>query len=162
MKNSIQIYKLNALLSAWFGLVAQDANNCDGEIRELREAQQELSQQLEDKQVTVQQLQGAADTTDGDLERLIELKHKVCMPHPAPMWKLYTCSFDYLGSRLSYCMWISYLIRNLCSFRIYLTFLSFNDWIGWRCWWIKLSSRLFLYSRLVLSGLHWESSTTMA
>lgn len=54
----------------------QDASNCDIEIRELREGQQELSHGLEDKQITVQQLQGNADTLDGDVERLVELKQK--------------------------------------------------------------------------------------
>lgn len=37
----------------------------------------ELSQQLEDKQVNVQHLQGNSDTLDGDIERLFENKQKV-------------------------------------------------------------------------------------
>ena len=55
----------------------QDASSCDGEIKELRDHQQELGGQLEDKQLNVQQLQSNADTMDGDIERLLEAKQKV-------------------------------------------------------------------------------------
>ncbi len=55
----------------------QDASSCDSEIRELRENQQELSAQLEQRQLAVQQLQGASDALDGDIERLAEQKQKV-------------------------------------------------------------------------------------
>ena len=51
--------------------------NCDSEIRELRENQQELSSQLEERQLNVQQLQGTSDTLDEDVERLMEQKQKV-------------------------------------------------------------------------------------
>ena len=54
-----------------------DANACDGEIRELRGHQQELSAQLEDRQLNVQQLQSSADILDGDVDRLAQTKHKV-------------------------------------------------------------------------------------
>lgn len=53
-----------------------DANASDLEIRELREQQQELSGQLEERQLNVQQLQGSADTLDGDVDRLVEQKQK--------------------------------------------------------------------------------------
>ncbi len=55
----------------------QDASSCDNDIHELREHQQELSSQLEEKQVNCQQLQGSADTLDGDIERLLDVKLKV-------------------------------------------------------------------------------------
>ncbi|PIK45458.1 hypothetical protein BSL78_17690, partial [Apostichopus japonicus] len=54
--------------------VQQDANNSDKDIAELRGHQQLLSQQLEDKQKDFHQLQSAADTLDGDIERLQEVK----------------------------------------------------------------------------------------
>ncbi|XP_011454679.3 coiled-coil domain-containing protein 40 [Magallana gigas] len=54
----------------------QEANGCDDEIQDLRGHQVELSQQLEDKQVNVQHLQGNSDTLDGDIERLFENKQK--------------------------------------------------------------------------------------
>jgi FtsZ-binding cell division protein ZapB len=53
------------------------SNSCDGEIRELREHQQELSEQLEYKQIDLQALQSSADTLDGDTDRLQQTKHKV-------------------------------------------------------------------------------------
>ena len=55
----------------------QDANGCDEEIRELRDAQSDITGQLEERQMTVQQLQTSADTLDGDIERLLEMKQKV-------------------------------------------------------------------------------------
>ncbi len=58
-------------------VVVQDAGSCDGDIMEYREHQQELSGQLEEKQVNCQQLQGSSDTLDGDIERLAEVKQKV-------------------------------------------------------------------------------------
>lgn len=58
----------------------QEANGCDDEIQDLRGHQVELSQQLEDKQVNVQHLQGNSDTLDGDIERLFENKQKVNHP----------------------------------------------------------------------------------
>lgn len=57
--------------------ILQEANGCDDEIQDLRGHQVELSQQLEDKQVNVQHLQGNSDTLDGDIERLFENKQKV-------------------------------------------------------------------------------------
>ena len=62
-------------LSHW--LPFQDANECDTEIRQLREHQVELSKSLEEKQVNCQTLQGNADTLDGDIEKMMELKQKV-------------------------------------------------------------------------------------
>ncbi|XP_070579736.1 coiled-coil domain-containing protein 40-like [Ptychodera flava] len=56
--------------------VQQDANACDGDISELRGHQQQLSQQLEEKQTTYQQLQSQADTYDGDIEQLMEIKQR--------------------------------------------------------------------------------------
>ncbi|XP_071132695.1 coiled-coil domain-containing protein 40-like [Mytilus edulis] len=53
-----------------------EANSCDGEINELRDHQTDLSQQLEQRQVNVQQLQGEADTLDSDVENMVELKQK--------------------------------------------------------------------------------------
>lgn len=53
-----------------------DANSCDEEIREYRDHQHELSNSLEERQLNVQQLQGNTDTLDGDLERMLETKHK--------------------------------------------------------------------------------------
>ncbi|XP_046379305.2 coiled-coil domain-containing protein 40-like isoform X2 [Haliotis rufescens] len=53
-----------------------DASSCDSDIHELRDHQQELSGQLEEKQVNCQQLQGSADTLDGDIERLLDVKLK--------------------------------------------------------------------------------------
>lgn len=55
----------------------KEANSCDGEIGELRDHQVDLSQQLEQRQVNVQQLQGESDTLDGDIDNLLELKQKV-------------------------------------------------------------------------------------
>ena len=43
----------------------------------LREHQQDLSSQIEEKQLNVQQLQSNADTLDGDLDRMVESKQKV-------------------------------------------------------------------------------------
>ncbi|XP_069123768.1 coiled-coil domain-containing protein 40-like [Argopecten irradians] len=54
----------------------QEANSCDGEIQELRDHQLELSSQLEQNQVNVQQLQGASDSMDGEIEGLLEVKQK--------------------------------------------------------------------------------------
>ncbi|XP_041363110.1 coiled-coil domain-containing protein 40-like [Gigantopelta aegis] len=53
-----------------------DANSCDQEIKELRDHQGELSESLEQKQINCQHLQGSADTLDGDINRLVELKQK--------------------------------------------------------------------------------------
>ena len=55
----------------------QDAGACDQDIQELRTHQQMLSQELEEKQSNFQQLQSNADTLDGDLDRLVEVKQKV-------------------------------------------------------------------------------------
>ena len=38
-----------------------------------------LNHQLEDKQTEFQQLQSHADTLDGDLENLVEIKTMVCI-----------------------------------------------------------------------------------
>lgn len=57
--------------------LSQEANSCDGEINELRDHQTDLSQQLEQRQINVQQLQGEADTLDSDVENMVELKQKV-------------------------------------------------------------------------------------
>ncbi|KAK3598746.1 hypothetical protein CHS0354_028798 [Potamilus streckersoni] len=54
----------------------QEANGCDTEIQELRQHQQELSQQLEQRQINVQHLQSSSDTLDGDIDRLVEVKQK--------------------------------------------------------------------------------------
>ncbi|XP_077980301.1 coiled-coil domain-containing protein 40-like [Glandiceps talaboti] len=54
----------------------QDAHSCDGDIGELRVHQQQLSQQLEEKQTTYQHLQGQADTFDGDIDQLMEIKQR--------------------------------------------------------------------------------------
>ncbi|XP_055874600.1 coiled-coil domain-containing protein 40-like [Biomphalaria glabrata] len=54
----------------------QEANGCDTEMKELREHQQTISEQLEQKQVNCQQLQGALDTMDGDIERALEVKQR--------------------------------------------------------------------------------------
>lgn len=64
--------------------ILQEANGCDDEIQDLRGHQVELSQQLEDKQVNVQHLQGQSDTLDGDIERLFENKQKVNHPGMVP------------------------------------------------------------------------------
>ncbi|KAL5019139.1 hypothetical protein ScPMuIL_004861 [Solemya velum] len=53
-----------------------EANSCDKEIQELRQHQQDLSHQLEERQIHVQQLQGASDTLDGDIDRMSEVKQK--------------------------------------------------------------------------------------
>jgi len=60
-----------------FYLSTQEANGCDGEIQELRDHQVDISSQLEQRQINVQQLQGSSDTMDGDIERLLEVKQKV-------------------------------------------------------------------------------------
>ena len=57
----------------------QDANGCDNDIAELRGHQQMLNQQLDNKQREFHELQSMADTQDGDIERLVELKQKVNM-----------------------------------------------------------------------------------
>eukprot|EP00057_Strongylocentrotus_purpuratus_P014575 XP_011669049.1 PREDICTED: LOW QUALITY PROTEIN: coiled-coil domain-containing protein 40 [Strongylocentrotus purpuratus] len=54
----------------------QDANGCDNDIAELRGHQQMLNQQLDNKQREFHELQSMADTQDGDIERLVELKQK--------------------------------------------------------------------------------------
>lgn len=66
----------------------QEANSCDGEIQQLRQHQTELSSQLESGQVGVQELQGESDTLDGDIDRLIEVKQKVCTYHQVIFWNL--------------------------------------------------------------------------
>uniref|UniRef100_A0A0B7A0L2 Coiled-coil domain-containing protein 40 n=1 Tax=Arion vulgaris TaxID=1028688 RepID=A0A0B7A0L2_9EUPU len=53
-----------------------EANACDSEIKSLREHQEALSDKLEEKQVSCQQLQGVSDTLDGDIERSLEIKQK--------------------------------------------------------------------------------------
>jgi len=57
-------------------LTIAQANGCDAEIRELRVHQQELSQQLEESQLGVQTIQSSADVLDGDIDRLVQTKHK--------------------------------------------------------------------------------------
>ena len=47
-------------------------------MRQLRENQAELGKNLEEKQVVVQQMQGTVDTLEGDVERLSDLKQRVC------------------------------------------------------------------------------------
>ena len=69
------LFSPSIFLSHW--LPSQDANECDTEIRQLREHQVELSKSLEEKQVNCQTLQGNADTLDGDIEKMMELKQKV-------------------------------------------------------------------------------------
>ncbi|CAL1527056.1 unnamed protein product [Lymnaea stagnalis] len=54
----------------------QEANACDGEIQELRDHQQVMSEQLEQKQINCQQLQGASDSLDGDIDRTMEIKQR--------------------------------------------------------------------------------------
>ncbi|XP_076453125.1 coiled-coil domain-containing protein 40-like [Babylonia areolata] len=54
----------------------QDANECDTEIKQLRDHQGDLSRSLEEKQVNCQTLQGTADTLDGDIEQMMEVKQK--------------------------------------------------------------------------------------
>ncbi|WAQ97414.1 CCD40-like protein [Mya arenaria] len=54
----------------------QEANSCDDEIKQLRDHQTDLSSELEQHQVNVQQLQSNSDTIDGDIDRLIEVKQK--------------------------------------------------------------------------------------
>ncbi|XP_064620964.1 coiled-coil domain-containing protein 40-like isoform X2 [Lineus longissimus] len=54
----------------------QDANSSDADIKDLREHQQTLSMELEERQVNCNQLQSSADTLDGDVERLMEQKQK--------------------------------------------------------------------------------------
>ncbi|GFR74317.1 coiled-coil domain-containing protein 40 [Elysia marginata] len=53
-----------------------EANGCDIEIKDLREHQQGLSEQLEEKQINCQQLQSTSDSLDGDVERTFEVKQK--------------------------------------------------------------------------------------
>ena len=64
-------------LSNAFVFASQDANGCDNDIAELRGHQQLLNQQLDNKQREFHELQGVADTQDGDIEHLVELKQKV-------------------------------------------------------------------------------------
>jgi chromosome segregation ATPase len=52
----------------------QEANECETEIQRLKHQQQELSLQLDDRQVKVQQLQTASDCYDADIDRLSEQK----------------------------------------------------------------------------------------
>ncbi|KAK2152124.1 hypothetical protein LSH36_339g05000 [Paralvinella palmiformis] len=54
----------------------KEANHCDEELQELRQHQQALAHQLEEKQLNVQQLQNNSDTLDGDVERLLENKQR--------------------------------------------------------------------------------------
>lgn len=54
----------------------QEANRCDEDLSELRQHQQVLAHQLEEKQLNVQQLQNNSDTLDGDIERLLENKQR--------------------------------------------------------------------------------------
>ncbi|KAK3796467.1 hypothetical protein RRG08_009244 [Elysia crispata] len=53
-----------------------EANGCDSEIKELRDHQQGLTEQLEEKQLNCQQLQSTSDSLDGDVERTLEVKQK--------------------------------------------------------------------------------------
>jgi len=55
----------------------QDAAACDDDIRQLRENQSEITRNLEEKQLIVQQLQGTVDTLEGDVERWDEIKQRV-------------------------------------------------------------------------------------
>jgi len=48
-------------------------------LQELRQHQQALAHQLEEKQLNVQQLQNNSDTLDGDVERLLENKQRVSL-----------------------------------------------------------------------------------
>ncbi|XP_025098485.1 coiled-coil domain-containing protein 40-like isoform X2 [Pomacea canaliculata] len=57
----------------------QDANDCDTEIRQLREHQMELGKHLEEKQVNCQTLQSSAETLDGDVQQMLELRQKNLM-----------------------------------------------------------------------------------
>ncbi|XP_033121483.1 coiled-coil domain-containing protein 40-like [Anneissia japonica] len=56
--------------------VQQDSSSCDAEIQQLRSHQQMLSEQLQEKQTSFQHLQSMADTLDGDIDRLMEIKQK--------------------------------------------------------------------------------------
>ena len=58
-------------------LPLQEAKSADGEIHELRENQQDLSEQLEEGQVSVQEQQSAVDTLEGDVDRLLDTKQQV-------------------------------------------------------------------------------------
>ncbi|XP_032234443.2 coiled-coil domain-containing protein 40 [Nematostella vectensis] len=49
-----------------------DANACDAEIQGLRENQVHVSQELEEKQVTCQQLQSRLDELDADVDKMAE------------------------------------------------------------------------------------------
>ena len=92
----------------------QDANKCDDDIHELRQNQQELNQQLEERQLNVQQLQSSADTIDGDIERLIEYKHKVLC---AFVTLYHGCALDFiclfLGHLVFHCMLLASMKNTL-------------------------------------------------
>lgn len=55
----------------------QDAQGCDGELHSLREDQKQLGQMLESKQIQCRELEGNADSLDGDIERQLEMKQRV-------------------------------------------------------------------------------------
>ena len=57
--------------------VGQDATTCDGDIKELRARQQNVSQQLEEKQANCQQMKQAVDALEGTVETLQESRQKV-------------------------------------------------------------------------------------
>jgi len=54
----------------------QDAQGCDGELHSLREDQKQLGQMLESKQIQCRELEGNADSLDGDIERQLEMKQR--------------------------------------------------------------------------------------
>ena len=49
------------------------------------------------------------------------------------IWIFYICAVHYLGSPISYCTLNVDLMRNLCTYNVYITFIYFNDWVGWLC-----------------------------
>ncbi|KAK3733202.1 hypothetical protein QZH41_019682 [Actinostola sp. cb2023] len=51
---------------------SSDANACDGEIQDLRENQMQVSRDLEEKQVTCQQLQSRVDELDSEIDKMAE------------------------------------------------------------------------------------------
>ena len=48
------------------------------EIKQLRDEQRDLSSTLESKQTNTQKLQQSIDLQDSEIERMMELKQKVC------------------------------------------------------------------------------------
>ena len=57
----------------------QDAQGCDSELHALREDQKNLGQLLEAKQIRCRELESNADSLDGDIERQLEAKQRVCV-----------------------------------------------------------------------------------